>query len=306
MWGTNRGAELQPKFRSFHESIMLTDRTHQSVLREKRDRVLNRLRDYLKQQGLRFEFFNQGSYAMSTGVIPLDGDFDIDVGIVFSGSARPQNPLEPKRWVFDGVQGHTRQVEWKTPCITVQYIQQGEPKYHVDLPVLWDDGRRLWLARGKRNSAPPHACWEEDDRRGFVKLVQEHRSGEQRDQFRRVVRALKRWRDFKFPTEGHAAPVGVGLTVLALRGFSPVANDDLSALRNFVNWTRQQFGWSWSGRLSAQMPVAPHDDVFKRMTDKQMTEFKQRLDQLAGWLDEAAHTGSTIPLRKAFGDAFPA
>lgn len=303
MWASSRSADFQSKFRTFHETIKLTEKKHHSLLREKRDRVLNRLRDNLKRQGRRFEFFNQGSYAMSTGVIPLDGDYDIDVGIVFSGAYRPQSPLEPKQWVYDAVAGHTSQVEWKSPCITVQYMHRGEPRYHVDLPVMWDDGRRLWLARGKRHSAHPHARWEEDDRRSFVQLVKSHRSGEDRNQFRRVVRALKRWRDFKFPSTGHAAPVGIGLTVLALEGFSPVFGDDLAALQRFVDRMRGRF--VWPTRISAKMPVAPYDDVFQRMTDQQMSEFKQRLDQLSGWLSEAARTGDAAPLRDAFGDAFP-
>lgn len=58
-------------------------------------------------------------------------------------------------------------------------------------------------------------------------------------------------------------------------------------------------------RLTARMPVAPRDDVFARMTDQQMSEFKVRLDKLAGWLDEARRTGCTGPLRRAFGVAFP-
>lgn len=301
MWGYSQRPDFQAKFRNFHEAIKLSDRSHNSLLREKRDRVLDRLRDNLRVQGRRFDFFNQGSYAMRTGVRPLDGDYDLDVGVIFSGNTRP-DPLDVKQWVYDAVKGHTSQVEWKNPCVTVQYVQRGEPKYHVDLAVMWDDGRRLWLARGKPHSTPPHRRWEEDDRRGFVALVRDHHSGDDRDQLRRVVRYLKRWRDVHFPSTGRAAPVGIGLTVLALRGFSPVAGDDLRALHHFVDRTRGEFGWN--GRITAKMPVAPYDDVFERMTDQQMSEFRRRLDQLSDWLRASEQRG-TAALRDAFGDAFP-
>lgn len=302
MWAHSQRVDFQSKFRAFHEAIKLSDRSHQSLLREKRDRILDRMRDNLRGRGLRFDFFNQGSYAMRTGVRPLDGDYDLDVGVVFSGHSVP-DPLTAKEWVYDAVAGHTSQVDWKEPCITVQYVQGGQPRYHVDLAVMWDDGSGLWLARGKRHSAPPHRRWEQDDRRRFVEMVRDHHSGDDRDQFRRIVRYLKRWRDVHFPSTGRAAPVGIGLTVLVLRSFTPAAGDDLRALRHFVDRIRGEFGWN--GRITAKMPVAPHDDVFERMSDQQMREFKGHLDNLSGWLGRAEQSGDASWLRHAFGDDFP-
>lgn len=244
---------FQKAFRQFHEEIRLTDADHNAVLREKRDRVLTRLRDNLKAQRRTFTMFNQGSYAMSTGIQPLDGDYDIDVGVIFEGSHRPE-PMAVKQWVYDGVYGHTGKVLWKHPCITVQYQRAGEAVYHVDLPVYWRDGwGRLYLARGKQHSGAAHREWREEDPKAFIERVKSYGSGEGRKQFRRTIRALKRWRDVHFPSHGAAAPVGVGLTVLALQGFQPHHNtffspsdsdyDDLAALIAFVETLRNGFAW---------------------------------------------------------------
>ena len=58
-------------------------------------------------------------------------------------------------------------------------------------------------------------------------------------------------------------------------------------------------------RLRLQFPHAPHDDVFERMSGQKMLELQGHLKDLRDWLEEAQRTGSTDPLRRAFGDAFP-
>jgi hypothetical protein len=67
---------------------------------------------------------------------------------------------------------------------------------------------------------------------------------------------------------------------------------------------------TWSGgrqitRLSVRFPTAPNDDVFARMSDQQMVEFRARLQSLRDRLDQASRTGTTRPLVDAFGSDFP-
>lgn len=309
-------AKFQSSFLRFHEAIKLVSTDENKLLREKREAVLKRMRD----RGLRFEFFNQGSYAMGTGIQPLQGDYDIDVGIVLSEGTRPDSPLELKQRVFDAVYGHTPTVEWRRHCIRVQYVEAGEPKVHVDLPVYWrsngwwDAGLRL--AVGKRNSGTEHIEWQESDPKGLIERVSGGGSDEDRQQFRRVVRYLKRWKDLHFPATGNAAPVGIGLTVAALNLFAPAKTwgartpadyDDLAATHSLVRRMRREFGDGFFApkRLVQRLPVAPGRDVFARMTDQQMLEFEQRLATLTGQLEEAARSGQAGPLLRAFGDEFP-
>src|SRR5262249_48869036 len=151
--------------------------------------------------------------------------------------------------------------------------------------------------------------WQQDDRLGFIKLIEGHLSGEDAGQFRRVIRYLKRWKDVHFSNEGRAAPTGLSLTVAAHKWFRPrrtsTEYDDLDATLGVVRAMHQSFVQTWDPslgcympRISLQFPCAPWDNVFERMTNQQMQEFYQRLEALSGWLQEAQKTGLTAPLRK--------
>ncbi|WP_141590942.1 nucleotidyltransferase [Myxococcus sp. AB056] len=318
---------FQSLFRRFHEAIQLKRFSENAELIEKRDRVLKRLRENLEvpvSERATFEPFNQGSYAMGTGIKPLDGDYDIDVGIEFDIDYRRYTPVEVKRWVYKAIEGHTARVEWRRSCITVYYQQAGEPLYHVDLAIMARDRftGETRLAVGKEHSATDQQEWQPDDRKGFMEAVESRFTGEDAAQFRRVIRYLKRWKDEHFPKEGHAAPTGLALTVAAYHWFNPSATwslgtgskdyDDLSATTALVTGMLRNFGQAWDGanrryvpRLSRLLPAAPRDDVFERMSHQQMLGFHSRLRELEGKLLEAKRTLSTTALQRAFGDDFP-
>jgi hypothetical protein len=307
---------FQSRFLRFHEAIKLGSTDENAILREKRDAVLKRLRD----RGLVFVPLNQGSYAMGTGVLPVQADYDIDVGVILSGDSRPSDPLAAKKAIYDAVIGHTQIVEWRRHCIRVQYIKAGEPTYHVDLPVYWKDRwGTLTLAVGKQNSGVGYKEWQDADPKALIERVTGHLSDEDKWQFRRVIRYLKRWKDVHFPIMGNAAPVGIGITVAALNWFSPSKDwlagtssgyDDLTATLDLVNKMRNAFGLAWNdgglaARLTVNLPTKPYSDVFQRMTNQQMKEFKERLDTLAGRLNTAKVSGDSAELVRAFGADFP-
>ncbi|MDY7230250.1 nucleotidyltransferase [Hyalangium rubrum] len=310
---------LQPLFRRFHETIQLKQYEENAELRQKRDIILERLRDKLRPRT--FEPFNQGSYAMGTGIKPIDRDYDIDIGIVFDLDHLKNDPVTVKGWVYEAVVGHTTSVEWRRPCITVNYQQGREPKYHVDLAVMARDSRgTLRLALGKQHSQADQREWQVDDRQGFIEAVKNRFNGEDGFQFRRVIRYLKRWKDEHFSNEGRAAPSGLSLTVAAYRWFAPkksstyqgVEYDDLAATTALVGAMRQNFQTTWDltlgrsiHRLSLQFTHAPHDDVLARMTNQQMEEFYGRIEKLSGWLEDARKRQSAEPLQRAFGSDFP-
>lgn len=325
--------DFQTQFRGFHENIKLDDEA--KVLTEKRERVLSRLREGLRKlfeergkAAPTFRHFNQGSYAMSTGVKPLNGDYDIDVGLRFDISKEDySDPVEVKRWVYEVLKNHTSKVDVRRPCVRVYYMENGEPAYHVDLAIYAaksSDGK-LYLARGKLNSSPENRVWEESDPLRFIELVRERFQGEERDQFRRVIRYLKRWRDVKFPPEGNAAPIGIGFTVAAYLWFQPqfvtvdhFSNkrrpDDLGALLGFVGAMLWRFSskyheGEWAERLQAHLPVAPGNDVFEKMTNRQMAQFKEKLEALRDALERAKNEESLFKaceiLREQFGNEFP-
>jgi hypothetical protein len=159
-------ADIQRQLIQFDEAIRLKRFDENATLREKRDAVLTRLRDQhnaLRRQGVKvpvFDWFNQGSYQMGTGVTPADGDFDIDVGLRFDCTrADYSDPVALKNLVFNALDGHTQRVELRRSCVTVFYQRAGEPVYHVDLAVYAREsalfgGDELYIAKGKANSGP--------------------------------------------------------------------------------------------------------------------------------------------------------
>jgi predicted nucleotidyltransferase len=105
-----------------------------------------------------WDWFNQGSYEMGTGIKPLNGgDYDIDIGVYFELDVdKYKDPVEVKQWVCKALDGHTNSVDIKEPCVRVEYSVGGEPKYHVDLAIYgYEEGIILsdtyQLARGKLN-----------------------------------------------------------------------------------------------------------------------------------------------------------
>lgn len=340
-YGRTTMANIQKQLQEFDEKIRLKRFDENATLREKRDAVLTKLRarfDVWRKDGRSiptFSEFNQGSYAMGTGIQPADGDYDIDVGLRFNAKKTDYpNPVDLKILVADALEGHTELgTDVRRSCVTVKYKIDGEQAYHVDLAIYaYDDpespAKRLFLAKGKRGSDQVNRWWEESDPLGLVNRIDAHYADKDDEaQFLRVIRALKRWKTEKFKTEGNNAPSGVGLTIAALNLFRPVVSrdalaksvtsDDRSAMRTFVNDLIGQFratGRSSEAgepmyRVQVALPVAPWKDIFERMTDGQMTTFRDRLVQLRDALDKVANEADPVvackAMRKEFGDEFP-
>jgi len=312
---------LQSQFMRFHEAILLKRFDENAELREKRDRILRRLRENLS---VSFEPFNQGSYAMGTGIKPLDGDYDIDVGIILNNVYTDRDPVTVKGWVHEAIKNHTANVNWRRPCITVYYQDAGEVIYHVDLAIMVRDrydSQKLYLAIGNQHSSADQREWQHDDRIGFMAAIEQKCSGEDGAQFRRVVRYLKRWKAVNFPKNGHAAPTGLSLTVAAFYWFSPnktreystgrESYNDLSATLLVARQLLARFSQGWNSAsgmvhtINLPFPNAPRDNVFGKMTPQQQEECYLRLGQLIGNLEQAQSTDNAAYLKKAFGSDFP-
>jgi hypothetical protein len=334
-------ANVQSQILEFDKAIRLGRFEENATLREKRDRVLNRLRDKfaaLREEGKdvpTFKPFDQGSYRMGTGVQPADGDYDIDEGLRFECSTKDYpDPVALKVLVADALSGHTELgTDIRRSCVTVRYKVDGEQGYHVDLAVYaYDDpdgaSKRLFVAKGKRDSAEENRFWEESDALGLIAWVDARfaDNDDERRQFLRTIRLLKRWKTERFSLDGNAAPSGIGLTVAAGLWFRPSVTmdplskaktvDDLAALRSLVDALVARFQWAGSDnsgatlyRLELPLPVAPWKDLFARMTVGQMTEFRARLvflrDRLDAVIAEPDPVEACKLMRKEFGPEFP-
>lgn len=332
--------DIQKQIVQYDEAIRLKRFEESATLREKRDAVLKKLRDeFVKMRDVgrdvpTFEWFNQGSYEMGTGIDPTNGDYDIDVGLDFNvAKEKYPDPVKLKELVFEALDGHTPLgTAIRRSCVTVNYQVAGEQAYHVDLAVYACDNpestpHSLHIAKGKQHSETAHRFWESSDPKGLTAWVEERFSGDAEKQFLRAVRMLKGWKSFLFEHNGNGAPSGIGLTIAAGRWFQPEVSydavtkvttcDDRKALRNLVDAMIRNFDTIVSTenpgktavKLTVKLPVSPWNDVFTRMTEGQMATFKIRLEKLREVLDEVSREEDPVEackkMQAQFGERFP-
>lgn len=321
------GKVVQDQFIKFHDNIRLDVNDNKQVV-VKRNMLIDEIKAYLKKMCeekkiplIKLETFNQGSYAMGTGNKPIyeEDDYDIDCGLLFEVSKDDYTPTQVKQWVFEALDSKQfRTVEWKKACIRVQYIEEGMPKFHIDFASYSnsnDDGK-VYLAKGTPKSASDQKKWEESEPKKLRDLVNQKFSDDSEcSQFKRGIRFMKRWKDFKFDSV-NGKPTGIAFTALAYNGFVPYTKnlfnvaadiDDLKATKNFVNYIISSF--EWNGRIKVNLPVPPYNDLFEKMSDQQCKNLKEKLEKLKEALNEAE--AETDPyeacktLRKQFGNDFP-
>lgn len=312
-------ATLHSYFLAFHKAIKLDDLDENATLRNKRDILVQNLRDKLPEGAPEIlRTFTQGSYAMGTGTLPPDGDYDIDVGVVFNSSPEKEAPVDLKKTVRDALSHPGRTVAIRRSCVTVSYLLGEDIQYHVDMAVyvVQADGA-LCLAKGKENSSAEHCFWENADPQRLCEVIVNRHKDDNRAQFRRIVRYLKRWRDHKF---SHNGVFSIALTVAAYHWFNPYKDwiteeyDDVEALLQLLNsilshWYHCFHENQQVCRLKIMLPVTPYGDLLESMTSLQMDDFKAKLTTLRDALIDAKtepnEVIACITLSTFFGKDFP-
>lgn len=312
---------VQSKFLKFNDKIA-ADFGTKKELSEKRDILIYKLRNSNELPS--FKEFNQGSYAMFTGVVPEDGEeYDIDVALRFNANKSDYNPIDIKEKIYNILKDHTDYgAEIKKPCVTVRYTKNGEIKYHVDLVIyLYDDKNneesQMYIAKGKDEDFQE---WEKADPKGLLNYINEKiEIEEERSQFRRVVRYLKKWKNRKFSNTGNVNPPSIGITLLTVDNFSYYQDNDLDALISIVEKIIDKFilvdysdNFRKLYRINLSLPSMLKFefgiDIFKKMTDIQMTDFKDKLEKLKKDLldvrEEVDEFEKYRKLNKIFGDDF--
>ncbi len=306
--------DLQVLFERFHEAIKLEENDERRKLRTKREVLLKTLKKKLEAHSLAFESFDQGSYAMRTGVVPKDGNYDIDVGLIFDCSQeRFPNPIVLKSLVYEALAGNNRSVAIRRACVTVTYFRDEVPDYHVDLAIyveLPDGG--LVLAKGREHSDAENCEWASSAPRELTQFVLSKFAGDEQAQYRRCIRYLKRWKEENFSS---GAPVSIALTIAAAMWFEPQieadgTNFDLAAIHALVKKMRGNFGNNFDfNRLAVPLPGRRRTDLMSKLTPLQMKVFKERLDSLEDALSKCYDISSTVEaariLRSHFGPDFP-
>lgn len=282
-------ADVQKQFNQFHEDIKLSNEN--DLLREKRDILKANLEEGLrdvKDAPSIHKFLLQGSYSTYMGINSPDGDYDIDVGVVFDCTKDDIGAMSLKNMVRDALDRSNRTPVIKNPCITTQYSKNGEPSYHVDMPIYVkrQDGHGYDLAWGKSSSSED---WRHNDPVGLVDIINGKYLDEyERAQFRRLVKYTKTWKNNKCKSL-EVPSIGLCLAVMDCSSpqidfFDKSANDLLS-LRLILDHIIDRFTWAGFDndenalyRLTSILPVVPGVDVFAELTDRQMTDLKTKME----------------------------
>lgn len=324
---------LQKYFMDFNKEIKM-DYSENLELADKRDKLIKKLNNNSDVPS--FRKLDQGSYAMYTGVEPLDKEYDIDVGLRFVvNKDNYEDPMELKRLVHSILDGHTEYgAKIKTPCVTVTYKKNGEAAYHADMVIYaYDDKEdsdsQLYLAKGK-DSKPEEICWERSDPKGLVDYINGViEDSDDREQFRRVIRYLKRWKNLKFNSDGNAEPPSIGITMIVADKFVAKKEndilsgkdtyDDLEAVYSMALEIQNLFEYKEKTEAGRDIYTIsygfPRDlkfesgvNIFQKMTDNYMTDFKEKIDRLVSDLqtvrEEVDEVEQCKKLNKIFGDDF--
>lgn len=317
-------ADLYKQFLVFHDTIKLGTYEENSILREKRDLLIDELKVRLKDKKddnypQFVKKFDQGSYALGTGIKPIkDGDYDIDVGVLLDCYKEAYNdPVEVKEMVKECLTHENRSVAVSRSCVTVTYVKDGADEYHVDLPIyarseFYPNDEKYFLAKGRKSLTSDQKYWQESDPIGLTTLINDlykennnyDNGGEQqRKQFRRIVRYLKRWRRHK-NVDVHS----ITLTIMAYHWLVPNidGNDDHQTTLNLINSILNQF---ISGRLIVSFPITPYGDLLESTDNEDMTRIKNAFETLRDNLQNALYDPdlheASKTLRKSFGEDFP-
>jgi hypothetical protein len=320
--------QFQKKMIAFHDAIKLDDADN-VVLRQKRDLLSDEIRNYLKSKfptnTPTFKVVNQGSYAMGTGVLPLEGEnYDIDVALEFNiNKANYTNPVDVKKWIYDALNKNNRNIEWKRPCISVNYAAG----FHVDLAAFSVNNQdsKKYIARGYEHSGSDNREWLESDPLALITCIDNkfknwggETISEGKQQFKRVIRYLKRWKDVTFNSAGNNRPFGIALTACALKWFTPQRDKDMSALSylvkqmvdNFETRKKERIIRDYYKCLSIELPIAPSNNLFGKMSETQQQFFYDKLLVLHNTLLEIRTTSVDLNyscrlLHNILGKDFP-
>jgi len=332
-------ANIQKQFIEFHDEIKLGKFEENQDLRDKRDIITNKIKNGLKkhfedrdQNVPSFEFIDQGSYATDTGIKPKDGDYDIDEGVIIGLNKEDysDNPTHFKEVIRDIMKNHTKkEPKIKKPCVTITYSKDDEPQYHVDLPVYLNscDDDYLYLSWGKEFASKENKEWQISDPKGLNTHINSAFSGDERRQFKRVVRYLKKWKDEKFASEtSDGTPPSIGIAVIASDKFisekwtnsttGKEEYNDLKSLKNVVDEIIATFVFKYCFdeeqylyTIEYELPVENKGNLFSKMTNIKMNSFYNKLinfrDALQYAIDEPDPYKACKKLEKFLGDKFP-
>jgi len=323
---------LQSQFSKFEEKIRLTwNDTKLKEIREKDESIRDDIKSAFKDKGYPVEdFFQQGSYATQTCIEPSNegDDYDIDVGVVINASNTPENPIEIKKTLKDVLENRNlKNPKIKMPCVTAQYYKEGEKRFHLDYPIYKKNQNSYYLAIGKESSDEKTRKWELGDPKGLINCINDKSkfsSDENYIQYKRLVRYLKRWRDYCVKGSERKHIYSIALTIMVHELYQPSISyngeyNDLESLRKTVSSILTYTYFKRTGfdnnnnpkyEIVVNSPVEPYRNIFNKHGVTLGTFLYNKFSLLRDNLDKVSKETSLkeqckILADDIFGDDFP-
>lgn len=313
---------IQTHFNKFHGKIKLgrEDDAYKKA-RNRDDSIKRDVKAAFKDAGYPIVAdFIQGSLKTHTGIIPKSGDYDIDRALVIDGDTAPENPVTAKKTALEVLENRGfKNAKIKKPCVTADYAGDN---VHIDLIIYKKSEDQHYLAVGKKHSDEDNREWAVADPLGLMEWIADFRdydgeADDVRDQFRRLVRYVKRWRDEQFTETVRPKVFSIGLTVmvkerLASSFSTEGASQDLEALRATVEAILDAGYFDEEGdgkyRVRVDLPVEPYRDIFHGSALDTGTQLYNKLTHLAKQLKKAEELSDEREqceiLNELFGDDF--
>jgi|DEB19_MinimDraft_2_1074335.scaffolds.fasta_scaffold00181_3 hypothetical protein len=281
-------ADCSQEFLKYYDSISLNQTEHDYLVAAQ-SAVERKIEKYFMEndQCPKVEFIGQGSFSMGTIIKPLQGDYDIDVGVYLRGYTNWQEswpkPETASQWLIKALQIHTTTSPMnKRTCIRIEYKPisgNKEVSYHVDLPIYCEYINGWGILKTRIGINGTDGGWLKSDPVGltnwFLEKCQENRSDQ--NQLKRLVKYLKGWKEFK---KGDAKfPSGLALTILMAKNFCPHKRDDIAFKETLRCSFNTHFCPIFCGD-SISKPVEPFNNVLERLTQIQRKNFIKCFEQL--------------------------
>lgn len=268
--------DLSSKFNTFYTSYVVLSQDEQNNLHNKKDLNIQRLKDGLKEYNIEnntsytiAETCVQGSMAMSTVVQNEDGDYDIDVAVVFDKSVLGDKGAQATRnLVANALKRKTKQFnaepEVKTSCVRIKY----EDGYHIDFAVYrrhYDSGNECWIYEHAGSD------WSVRELKGLTEWFKSQ-NNDSDGKLRKVIRLSKMF--CKSRKSWKNIPSGLLQTVLC----DEKLQQSYERIDELFYYTMQEIVNRLETSTSVEAPVDDGRDLTPRDIDcKRMTNWKNRL-----------------------------
>ena len=300
--------DFDKQFKEYHEKIKLSSSQKKELIGDKdkkgsRDALRDRIKKDFKEKGRKQpKFFMQGSFSMNTTINPLSAEYDLDDGVYLQNidTSRSieewETPKTVHKWIVDAVDGHTsRKPTDKNLCVRVHYADE---RKHIDLPIYAQKDDTYYLAVKDKG-------WVESNPKEIKDwfLDELEVKGEQ---YRRVVRYLKGWKDFREDENTQVKLYGgFQLTVLASYHFVSSESDEESFYRT-IEGIKSKL-WIYQEQICH--PKDWNKNIIEHYSEarrkKFVEEFEKMYKQAKNAYEETDCIEKSKKWQKIFGDRFP-